>query len=377
MASLRRTKSQGHLLEKYITGDLNKYIDEKSANRIEKVLGKKYAGSVRLYKFPVEKCKEIKAYKVLEENKSEETKRLLEEMKVEKKESRFEHLINRLGELPKKDIDFNALAIISHGLAEKFERDSGDFEVGPLKDTRLVEFHTYSTTQSTNQLGFLRKHTDDDGAVDYKTITMIWYLIKDKDVEGGNIIFYAPPPPPVRAHYLSQGVMPKDYEIKINLWEQMGDVRENCVCLIFKGDVDHSPEEMSGTGERSAIVFQFVRIDKPIESESTEGGNKKAMKIKNKKNIKTLKRCSRRAYRAGECYNFQALGCDVPNKPRTALFFKSVKEREAYVKSKTGKRKLMKCDRISRYSVVSATKGGKPVKSRDLSKTHSNKRRGT
>jgi hypothetical protein len=37
MASLISTKSQGHL-EKYITGDLNRYIDEKSANRIEKVI---------------------------------------------------------------------------------------------------------------------------------------------------------------------------------------------------------------------------------------------------------------------------------------------------------------------------------------------------
>lgn len=93
--------------------------------------------------------------------------------------------------------------------------------------------------------------------------------------------------------------------------------------------------------------------------------------------LKTLKRCSRRAYRAGECYNFQALGCDVLNKnKKTAIFFKSVKEREAYIKSKTGKRALTRCDRIRRYSVVSATKGGKPVKSRDLSKTHSKKRKG-
>ena len=219
MASLRRTKSQGHL-EKYITGDLNRYIDEKSANRIEKVLGTEYAGSVRLYKFPIDKCKEIKAYKVLEENKSEKAKRLLEEMKVEKKEPMFQHLSDEKSTgLFTQDIDFNALAIISHKLAEKFARDSGDFEVGPLKDTRLVEFHTYATTQSTKQLGLLKKHVDDYGAVYYKTITMIWYLIKDKDVDGGNIIFYAPPPSQIMAHYLSHGVMPEDHEVKINLWE--------------------------------------------------------------------------------------------------------------------------------------------------------------
>lgn len=89
--------------------------------------------------------------------------------------------------------------------------------------------------------------------------------------------------------------------------------------------------------------------------------------------LRTLKRCSRKAYNAGECYNFQALGCDVMNKnkntnkhknKRTALFFKSVKEREKYARSKTGKRALSRCDRIRRYSVVSATRGGKPIKSR-------------
>ena len=86
--------------------------------------------------------------------------------------------------------------------------------------------------------------------------------------------------------------------------------------------------------------------------------------------LKTLKRCSRRAYRAGECYNFQALGCDVLNKStrkrvkRAALFFKSVQEREAYANSKTGKRALSRCDRIRRYSVVSATRGRKPIKAR-------------
>jgi hypothetical protein len=83
--------------------------------------------------------------------------------------------------------------------------------------------------------------------------------------------------------------------------------------------------------------------------------------------LKTLKRCSRRAYKAGECYNFQVLGCDVMNNnknKKTALYFKSVKEREKYAKSKTGKRALSRCDRIRRYSVVSATRGGKPIKSR-------------
>ena len=308
---LRRAKSQGHL-ESYITSDLNKYMDEMSANRIERLLGKQYSGSVRLYKFPIKKCKEIKAYKVLEENKSDMAKQLLKEIKFETKEPMFQHLVdeksdklffykqhgNPLRGKPKSikesaafadsadsaasadsaesgspaapfvlfepEIDFNALAIISHKLAENFARDSGDFEVGPLKDTSLVEFHTYVTMKSTKQLGGLEDHVDDFGGVDYKTITMIWYLVKDKDVDGGNIIFYAPSltDKQAMAYWQSHGVAPPMRKVKIDLWEQMGHVRKNCVCLIFKGDVIHSPEPMGGTGERGAIVFQFIRIDK-------------------------------------------------------------------------------------------------------------------
>ena len=296
---LRRAKSQGHL-ESYITSDLNKYMDEMSANRIERVLGKQYSGSVRLYKFPINKCKEIKAYKVLEENKSDMAKQLLEEIKSETKEPMFQHVVseesdnlffykpydNPLRGKPKSikesaapaasaasaapfvlfepEIDFNALAIISHKLAENFARDSGDFEVGPLKDTSLVEFHTYVTMKSTKQLGGLEDHVDDFGGVDYKTITMIWYLVKDKDVDGGNIIFYAPSltDKQIMEYRQPHGVAPPMRKVKINLWQQMRGVRQNCVCLIFKGDVIHSPEPMGGTGERGAIVFQFIRIDK-------------------------------------------------------------------------------------------------------------------
>jgi hypothetical protein len=278
----RRTRSEGDLtLEKYIR-DLNKYIDDETANRIEHVLGKRYAGSVRLYKFPNAKCEEIKAYKVLEENKAAWIKQLLREIKSnEVKESIFEYSQNpKTSKLITKDIDFNALAIISHKLAEKFARDSGDFEVGPLSATHLVEFHTYAMMQITNQLGSLEKHTDD--FMDSKIITMIWYLIKDKDVKGGNIAFYAPSlstltPEQIAEYYRLHGVVPpetQDREVKLNLWEQMGyaNARENCVCLIFKGNVEHSPEHMSGTGERSAIVFQFIRIDKPAGP--TKGGKK-------------------------------------------------------------------------------------------------------
>ena len=322
--SLRRTKSEGDL-ETYITNDLDKYMDETTANRIERVLGTKYASSVRLYRFPIEKCKELKAYKVLEENKKDDTKKLLEMVEVERQRAKhaardlevkpfFIHKIEKSFNLffntrwinrkpviakPIKEsdvstaasavpfvpfvpfepeIDFNALAIVSHKIAEKFARDSGgDFEVGKLQDTELVEFHTYLATHSNRRLGDFAKH-DDDGSG--KVITMIWYLIKDKEVDGGNIIFYAPPP---ARDWRSRGVVPPDREVIINLWDQMDDARENCVCLIFKGNMLHSPEPMGGTGERSAIVFQFERIDNPAKR-----GGKRKNRNRNTRKIKKI-----------------------------------------------------------------------------------------
>ena len=53
--------------------------------------------------------------------------------------------------------------------------------------------------------------------------------------------------------------------------------------------------------------------------------------------LKTLKRCSRRAYNEGECYNFQALGCDVLNKTKRqrngSLFFLKVSERDKHTQN--------------------------------------------
>ena len=76
--------------------------------------------------------------------------------------------------------------------------------------------------------------------------------------------------------------------------------------------------------------------------------------------LKKLKGCSRKAFREGKCNNYQAIRCDKKNNKtkkvvkKTVLFFNNVKEREAYIKSNKYK-SSRKCDKITRYSVLSTT----------------------
>lgn len=315
---MKRSKSEGEL---NLSNSLHKYIDTESENRIVTGLGKKYAGSVRLYRFPIDVCKQLKAYRVLEQNKSDEAKQRLKEMieqtnkgsffvhdvtssddklffsRTEEGVRRHPTSVTNVGAssqpsvLFEPELDFNSLAIISHKLAEKFAKDSGGkFEAGPLFDTELVEFHTYTTAKiEIKQQGSFNRHIDDETVVSYKTITLIWYLIKDEGVKGANITFFSDITDKQIREYYETGKEPISNEVTINLWNQKDGARENCVCLIFKGNVEHIPEMMSGTGERSAIVYHFIRIDKPGQGGNKSSRIKRKRKSRNRNTIKGKK----------------------------------------------------------------------------------------
>ena len=258
--------------------DLNKFRDlywESQIIRFDPQLEK----GIRLYRFPIKKCNDLKTYKLLEENKEDEIKKILINIKNNQK-NLFKHdLINKCyfkkNRKPNQSLfELDYLSVISYKLAENFANESNEFSLGPLLNTQLLEFHTYATSFEEYKEGLLDKHTDDKTGVPYKTITLIWYLIKDPEVDGGNISFF------------------KDYDdekgIKINIWESDFDPkklyskdRKKCILLMFKGNIEHQPEAIKGQGERSAIVFQFERIDKPKAGKKTK--NKKTKKQKTKK----------------------------------------------------------------------------------------------
>ena len=132
----------------------------------------------------------------------------------------------------------------------------------------LLEFHTYILKNiETPKTGELDIHTDDRQGVTYDTITLIWYLYKDDSINGGNISFYKD----------GYSVIKKQEEVLLKIFDDSTrsnnkntimnrfmkhftsatNKNKKCTCLIFTGDIEHSPQKLNGTGVRKSIVFQF------------------------------------------------------------------------------------------------------------------------
>ena len=256
--SSRKARSEGYNKNELFLNLNSKFRNYYWENKLVKQFGPTFINTIRLYNFPIKLCNKIKTYKLLEENKTDEVKEKLKEIEANIETDLYHEMTRVIDKTNIRssdkikyfvnNLDLNSLFITSYQLAEKFAKESGDFELGPLLSTELFEFHSYAMFKNKKQEGLLTKHIDDRAGVSYPTITLIWYVIKDSTIEGGNIRFY------------------KDFQDKkgivINLWKSESNKnRKKCICLIFKGNLHHQPEELSGKGERSAIVFQFERID--------------------------------------------------------------------------------------------------------------------
>lgn len=261
---------------------------------------------IRFYEFPVSICKQLKAYKIIKEYMPKKYEKIIEyiekynpeEAEKVKKNKRlnllslfsrenlkkfiksrtvkvkslfkksktvtitktkksnppgiFKHFMEEVVDnlkKPSEHIDFNAFAIKSHMLAEKFAKDY-NLKVGSLKSCELVELHYYFINTVKPQTGALGMHEDDYAAVSYPTITLVWYLKKSPQIERGN--------------FRAKNIVTQYDSDELGITVKTGKPDEDnniCSCLIFTGDITHAPEEMFGKGERSAIVFQFERIE--------------------------------------------------------------------------------------------------------------------
>ncbi len=94
-----------------------------------------------------------------------------------------------------------------------------------------IEFHKYSVNGKTK--AFFNFHKDDRGAVQYNTITCIYYLQKDETINGGDLEFK------------KEGTI----SIKSNM------------LVMFSGNLTHRPTTMNGIGIRKSIVIQFERLE--------------------------------------------------------------------------------------------------------------------
>ncbi len=106
--------------------------------------------------------------------------------------------------------------------------DQHYFDINPLR--YYIEFHKYIVDGKIKP--FFDFHQDDHGAVNYKTITCIYYLQKDITINGGDLEF--------KKH----GII----NIKSNM------------LVIFSGHLTHRPTIMNGNGIRKSIVIQFQRL---------------------------------------------------------------------------------------------------------------------
>tara|TARA_B100000902_G_scaffold392666_1_gene445444 strand:- start:1350 stop:2270 length:921 start_codon:yes stop_codon:yes gene_type:complete len=257
-------------------GKFDKFIDKRQDSDIVRVFGKNYKDRILLYKFTNDICETYKIYTIFENLISDSKKKELKLINDETIQSHFSHtmdnLISKDGIISslslKKPIDVNhanlkELTYFSYKLAEDFALKNKTFYINHKLsesftiDLELLEFHTYILKNiETPKTGELDIHTDDRQGVTYDTITLIWYLYKDDSIDGGNISFYKD----------GYSVKKKQEEVLLKIFDDSTTITSNnknkkCTCLIFTGDIEHSPQKLSGTGVRKSIVFQFRRVD--------------------------------------------------------------------------------------------------------------------
>ena len=245
-----------------MTNKYTNYIVDEYTDIINRTLGSNIAKHIRLYNFNKNNfgASHIinNIHRINETLLDEKTKYIIEtSRKIDG--SYFTHLMKHFSdECKSKNIgnkhynDLKELTFFSYKLAEDFIFKNTSANIGHkhykykniCDDLELLELHTYILKNAEKKLGNLGIHTDDETGVNYKTVTLIWYLNKSHDISGGNIFFYN-----------------NENEFKFPIFEH-GDDEQTYKCLIFTGDIEHSPEKLSGTGVRKSIVFQFKRIDR-------------------------------------------------------------------------------------------------------------------
>ena len=100
------------------------------------------------------------------------------------------------------------------------------------KSTSLIEFHHRNTIgKDTDDFGW---HTDDKFVIGCPVYTIIFYIYKSDTITGGN------------------------FKYKINGNEYEHEVKTKDI-IIFRGDIEHVPSELSGYGKRDSIVVFIKR----------------------------------------------------------------------------------------------------------------------
>lgn len=103
----------------------------------------------------------------------------------------------------------------------------------------LIELHEYNKENNTPDYETpFAKHCDDYGAVDTKVNTIIYYIEKSEELEGGNIKIF-------------KDENNIDSTLKV----------ESSKMLMMRGDVMHEITPLKGRGIRRSIVVQIERLE--------------------------------------------------------------------------------------------------------------------
>ena len=95
----------------------------------------------------------------------------------------------------------------------------------------------WSYNPNNNNVNSLDRHTDDYGNVNYPVETCILYTKKDETIIGGNFFYYK-----------------NNIEHKIYI--------KSGTLLMMKGNLEHSPESITGVGQRNCLVCFFKSNEK-------------------------------------------------------------------------------------------------------------------
>jgi hypothetical protein len=119
-----------------------------------------------------------------------------------------------------------------------------DFYVNP--NECMIEFWSYNAS-GRKVVTTLDLHKDDYGVLNDRVDTVIFYTRKDDTLEGGN---------------LKINEVLKQYKILFGLgkWHSRKvktiEINKNDI-IVFNGNLEHQPEDVSGNGVRDCIVVQF------------------------------------------------------------------------------------------------------------------------
>jgi hypothetical protein len=115
------------------------------------------------------------------------------------------------------------------------------------KTNGLIEFWKYSC-DGKKVTSNLDMHEDDYGGLPYCVETCIFYLQKDPNIIGGNLLY--------------QEVINKwGFGLFSNIVQKKLEIQNNMVALLG-GNLYHRPQSINGKGTRKCIVVQFMSISR-------------------------------------------------------------------------------------------------------------------